>query len=334
MPESNATAPSDTIPDSLGDSLGPVLQDATNGRLGPIDWFKATWQRGGASTGYSVWNAPDGRSFDVMVKLPVGPIEYDWTVALGHVEEHGFEHDEHKDAPTPRVLAAGDTLAGYDLAWLVMERFPGHPLPVNLAKDEIMSLLRTTAEFHRLASECRPEIAPVRVRDWAEMLEHSREAARNAEILHHQRWNEAIKRTQKASARLSAEWLGREVNAWCHGDLHPGNAMIRKAENAQSRCVLIDLALVHPGNWVEDALYFERQYWGHDELLHKIKPASQLAKYRRELGLEVGEGYADFADTRRILMAANVPAYLNREGNPKYIEAALCLLERLLDRHH
>jgi hypothetical protein len=33
-------------------------------------------------------------------------------------------------------------------------------------------------------------------------------------------------------------------------------------------------------------------------------------------------------------MAANVPAYLNHEGNPKYVEASLDILERLLDRHH
>lgn len=334
MPESNATTPSDTIPDSLGASLGPVIQRATNGRLDPIDWFKATWQRGGASTGYSKWSGPDGKVFDVMVKVPVGPVERDWTHALGHVEEHGFEHDQYKDSPTPRVLAAGDTLGGYDLAWIVMERFPGHPLPVNLTKTEVLQLLQTAAQFQRLALERRPQIAPVRVRDWPQMLEHSREAAKTAEIPHHQRWNEAIKRTQKAVGRLSAQWLARPVSAWCHGDLHPGNAMLRKTDDGQSRCVLIDLALVHPGHWIEDALYLERQYWGHDELLHNVKPVAQLAKYRRELGLELGDGYADLADTRRILMAANVPAYLNQEGNPKYVEAALSMLERLLDRRH
>ncbi len=46
-------------------------------------------------------------------------------------------------------------------------------------------------------------------------------------------------------------------------------------------CVLVDLALVHPGHWVEDALYLERQYWGHSDLLKGVKPASELARLRQ-----------------------------------------------------
>jgi hypothetical protein len=92
----------------------------------------------------------------------------------------------------------------------------------------------------------------------------------------------------------------------------------------------VDLALVHPGNWVEDALYLERQYWGHSELLHGVKPLSTLAKFRRERGLPTDECYADLATVRRVLMAACAPALIEREGNPKYLHAALDLIERFL----
>jgi hypothetical protein len=92
----------------------------------------------------------------------------------------------------------------------------------------------------------------------------------------------------------------------------------------------VDLALVHPGHWLEDALYLERQYWGHTELLHGIKPVSLIAKYRRERGLPTDENYADLAVVRRVLMAACAPALVDREGNPKYLHAALEVIERFL----
>lgn len=63
-------------------------------------------------------------------------------------------------------------------------------------------------------------------------------------------------------------WESRPRDTWCHGDLHPGNAMRRDLGNGQrGRCVLLDLAFVHPGHWVEDAVYIERQFWARPSCL-------------------------------------------------------------------
>jgi aminoglycoside phosphotransferase (APT) family kinase protein len=120
---------------------------------------------------------------------------------------------------------------------------------------------------------------------------------------------------------------------WCHGDLHPGNAMRRRdTENGFGRpaCVLIDLALVHAGHWVEDAIYLERQLWAHPEGLFGIHPVSLLARYRRELGLPTSGDYGAVANLRRLLSAACAPVYLEHDGSPKYLHAALETIDRLL----
>ena len=103
-----------------------------------------------------------------------------------------------------------------------------------------------------------------------------------------------------------------------------------RTSGAQPVCVLIDLALVHPGHWVEDGVYLERQFWGHMDALHGVKPVSQLAKCRKKLGLSTEGEFQTLANVRRVLTAACVPVFLGREGNPAYVHAGLELLERLL----
>jgi len=145
-----------------------------------------------------------------------------------------------------------------------------------------------------------------------------------------QRWNEALKSVQRIIARLVDRWNARPINAWCHGDLHPGNAMRRGRASPGEGCVLIDLALVHPGHWVEDAVYLERLYWAKPELLCGAKPVSAIARHLREAGRIGPEDYSGLANIRRCLMAATVPLYLEHEGHPKYVHAALEVLERVL----
>ncbi len=95
-------------------------------------------------------------------------------------------------------------------------------------------------------------------------------------------------------------------------------------------CTLIDLALVHPGHWVEDAVYLERLYWGRSDLLEGVRPVPFLAQARRERGMSSPEDYTLLANIRRVLMAACVPNFLKHEGHPRYVSAALDVLERLL----
>lgn len=314
---------------ALGSSLGPVLLEECKGRLGPIEWFRSTWQRGGAATGYSMWREDDGREHPAVVKFPVSPLEHRWTTQLGG---GSAAHDDLR-LPTARVFASGHALGGYDLAWLVTERLEGHTLSAAWGKEALEDLLHAAAEMQARALAVAP-VTGVSTADfdWEQMVGRSREAARSSELPEAQRWNEALRRTQKALPALQARWEARGLNTWCHGDLHPGNAMRRTgAESTPTRgCVLIDLALVHPGHWVEDAVYLERQFWSHPEHLHGANPVSLLAKFRRELGLATNGDYGMVANLRRALKAACVPAQLDHEGSHRYAHAALEVLERVL----
>jgi len=306
----------------------PILHRATESRLGHIEWFRSQHQRGGAATGFSTWTLADGRETPVFVKFPVGPAEHRWTVALGACDPAHWDDRWSRASPTPRVLASGTQLGGYDLAWIIVERLEGPSLARGLDEAGATSLLRAAADFQAAAMKVAPLGPCPPSPDWERTLERSRELARAGGFAESQKWNEAIKKIQRALPILRRRWESRPINAWCHGDLHPGNVM-RRASEAESVCVLIDLALVHSGHWAEDALYLERQFWGREKQLG-IKPVSVLAKFRRERGLAAEDGYGDLAMVRRVLTAGCAPALLDREGNPRYLHAALDVIERCL----
>lgn len=335
---------------SLAHLLEPVLISACQSRLSNLQWFKSAWQAGGAATGFATF-AVDGRDpVEVVVKLPVGPAEFRWTTGLGGLSSAPTDGRTELSpgyacalGPTPRVYAAGTELGGYDLAWLVVERFTGPPLSAAISARSLEDLLTTAAEWYALAERLRPiEGASTPTKDWSALIDKARRIVPECGIEHDQRWNQALKQTQKLLPKLLAVWNARSINAWCHGDLHPGNAMRRPldpddltasaARSALDRggCVLIDLALVHPGHWIEDAVYLERLFWGRSERLEGVKPVSVLAQARRERGLPTSDDYTLLANVRRVLMAACVPCFLTHEGHPKYVRASLETLERLL----
>jgi aminoglycoside phosphotransferase (APT) family kinase protein len=317
----------------IAESLAPALIDSLEGKLGPIEWFRSIWQRGGAATGLSTWHeTAHADPIPVMVKLPVAPIEYGWTIDLGQPSPQNQE----AGAVTPRVIAHGNTIGGYDLAWLILERLPGKPLNNESNNAAFEALIHAAARFQQQAERVRPLAPATPPPDWEKQIGNARERLRHNAMPESQRWNEALKRVQKVLPRLIDCWQTRPINAWCHGDLHLGNAMrrARKAHDTPGDCVLIDLALVHPGHWAEDALYLERQFWGHEQALCGIKPVSALARARRELGLENGQDHSAIANTRRVLAAACVPLLLEREGNARYVHSALELIDRLLPQLH
>lgn len=321
-------------PDSLAANLEPALRRATGGRLSAVAWFRSRWQRGGGSTGLATF-ATDQGDAPVVVKLPVGPTERRWTTALGQPAAAGDDH-----APTPKVYASGDTINGYDLGWLVLERLPGSPLGADLDESAVRGLLRATAEWYRRAAAVAsplpagPPAGPAPAGpDYERLIGKARDAAKHGEFPDAQRWNQALKAVSRALPVLLRRWNSRPINCWCHGDLHPGNAMRRAAPPASREpapCVLIDFALVHPGHWVEDALYLERVHWGRPAALCGVNCVSTLAAFRRELGLPADGDYGALANTKRVLAAAAAPSLLGREGNPKYMAHALDLLGRLL----
>lgn len=298
-------------------------------------WFRATWQHGGAATGFATWRFGSGRRVDCVVKLPVGHTEYFWTKRLGLVSEREWDDPASMTLPTPRVLAAGFELGGYDLAWLVMERLAGPPLGAHPTRQGVWETFETAAEFHAAAITERsiePERAPD-TPDWGGLVERAREAVEVNDLPDADRWRGVLKDAAALAPGLRDRWMARDINAWCHHDLHGRNAMRRASGDPDhpGRCVLIDLAMVAPGHWVEDALYYERLHWGHPDLLCTIEPVEALARARAFNGLPVGDDYLALADLRRVLMAASAPAFLSTEADPKYLAAALECLETRLE---
>jgi hypothetical protein len=318
---------------SLAAALAPALAEACGGCLGPVQWFHSTWQRGGAATGFARWREGD-RDLEVFIKLPVGPVEFRWTTQLA--SPLPGENGDWSHLPTPKVLASGTELGGYDLGWLVIERLDGRTLNHGWSREHLDNLLRTVAIMQARAEAIAPVSGKPPGTDWEALIQRSRKLAHDSSLPEAQHWNEAVKRVQKHLPALIARWAARPIDSWCHGDVHPGNAMQRREVPGHEThpkacpCVLIDLALVHPGNWIEDAVYLERQFWGRPDHLFGVHPVSLLAKYRRELGLRTEGDYGALANLRRVLMASVAPCYFAEEGHPRYLHAALETLDRLL----
>ncbi len=336
----------------LGQSLGPALHEACGDKLGEIEWFTTPWQRSGAATGYTHWRLPDGSVIDAIAKVPVGYREFYWSTKLGETDPMQWLSFEAEHLPVPRVLAGGTELGGYDTAWVIVERVSGEPL-VDLVQGSsaaegrtaFIRLFDAAARFHRLAQEVREpgERDRPAAPNWARLLEKSAERAADNGIEDEGRWLDRIGRVGARLGTLLERWEARETLTWCHGDLHPGNVLQRRCRSCRMEDglpasvghmegVLIDLAMVHSGHWVEDALYLERLFWGREPLFRGIDPLSQLADARAAQGLENGTDAAELAEVRRVLMAATSPAFYGSEGDPVYLRSALTKLDAAAER--
>ncbi len=331
----------------LAAALEPALIHACDGGLADIQWFRSSWQSGGAATAKATFSLTDGRTAPVIVKLPVGPAEFQWTTGMEGLDAPDGPHCELQLGCTPRVFAAGTELGGYDLAWIVVERLAGHPLSHHFDAPSARELLTAAVNWYERAATLRP-IKPTDrppPKDWALLIDRARQSLEDNVIADEARWCEALRRTQRVLADLIQTWESRPLCTWCHGDLHPGNAM-RRASTTNTHaaaissdpptdhpgeCVLIDLALVHAGHWVEDAVYLERLCWAKPEILGGVQPVEFVADLLRARGSLGSEDYSRLAAVRRILMAATSPAYLAQDGNPRYLHAALERLETALD---
>lgn len=320
----------------LGSRLGKVLEQECGGRLGNIEWFKTTWQTSGATTGFGQWKLDDDRTVSVMVKLPVGHREKFWTARLNHPSAQAWDSRETLAKPTPRVLASGDELGGYDLAWLVMERFHDRPLVHHMTRPHVDLLLKAAAQFQANAICEHALTAPPDDPDWEKLLERARDQIEAGTVPEEETWSRLLDSLSEHLPRLGSIWHDRPIDTWCHGDLHPGNAFVRALPDCTSTtesdecCVLIDLAMVHAGCWVEDAVYLDRQRWGTSGALFGVRPVKSLATYRQELGLSMEGDWQTLANIRRVLMAGTSPAFLHQTGHPEYLAEACRVLSTLL----
>ena len=305
----------------LAATLAPVLAEACDGRLSSVMWFRTDWQRGGAATGTAQFSLPDGRSVDVVVKLPVVQRELLWMRRLQDSDADGF-------LVVPRLYASGQTLAGYDLSWFVIERFRVGPLGTHWHDDHIARLAEAAVEFYRAASVW-PVDEPPREETWDDLLKEAQESLKTNPLPRAKEWRAAVKTMRSRLGPVVERWESRDTGHWLHGDLHLANAMSRESLESGRVC-LIDLAEVRAGHWVEDAVYLERQLWARPQRLKGRSPVKAIAAARRRRSLPVDDDYPMLATIRRALLAATAPRFLRSEGDPRYLEACLDRLTKAL----
>ena len=317
---SSPPPPPDEVPiaalrghEPFGAMLEDALRDACGGRLSPINWFRTDWQRGGALTGYATFDADDGHRA-VVTKMPVPPGERRWLADLQPAGD-----------VAPRLFAHGETLGGYDIAWVVMERLPHGPLGPQWDGAEFDLLIDAAGRFYAAAAAIPLRGEPPR-RPWAELYEKARKNVHDHALPQEQRWKVALKKAHRKLRDWCKTFDDRPADHWCHGDLHLGNALTRDDPPA-GPALLIDYAQTHVGCWVDDALYFEHLFWARPQWLAGRKLCKALAHARRDRGLPVDPHWADHAAALRGLIAMSTPARLYDDGNPAHLHAALETLE-------
>lgn len=305
---------------TLASSLVPALEAAHRGRLHSFRWFRADWQRGGASTAHAVLDSDRGDpATRVIVKIPVGDAELRWTRRL---QSPGGE----RDCVAPRLFSSDDVLGGYDFAWIVIEDLPFGPLGAKWSPTTIPRMADAAARLYEATAQHAIDRCPMR-EDWHDTLQKAKEVVKTNSVPEPQRWKKALKTVHDHLDRMVEAWRARRFGEWIHGDLHPANAMTR-TDGDEAPVVLIDLAEMRPGHWIEDAVYFERLLWSRPDRLKEFKPVREIARARKDRGLPVDDDYQRLAAIRRILMAATAPRFIRTEGSPAHLTACLERLEQ------
>ncbi len=294
------------------------MLNACDGRLSAVRWFRTDWQRGGALTGYATYCDESDQEQPVVVKMPVGPGEQQWLRRISETSD-----------VVPRVWAWGQALGGYDLAWVVMEQLHHGPLSAAWAGKEFELLVEAVVRFYA-AAQAFPVDQPPKEKDWPQLLDKARQSVRRHNLSNGQRWSKALKKANRKLKAWQAAWDGRPTDQWCHGDLHLANAMTR-VPCPGGPAVLLDFALTHPGHWVEDAIYLEHLYWAQRDKLHGYNITKQIARQRKQMGLAVSKDWPQLANAYRALLAMATPATLHSDGNPRHLQAALEMLENIIE---
>ncbi|MEM7228950.1 MAG: aminoglycoside phosphotransferase family protein, partial [Planctomycetota bacterium] len=267
----------------LAEGLVPAVRSACEDRLGEITWFRTDWQRGGAATGESTFRTDHDTDVPVVIKYPVGEKELRWTRRL-----------QADDAPViPRLYASGTEIGGYDFAWLIIEHLPAGPLGMHWDDANVERVADAAARFHKATSAYPVDRVPVR-EDWSTLAKRGSEVLRQNDVPDKSLWKEAMKRFRKHLHTLADAWHEHEPDQWIHGDLHLANAMCRD-DRDDADVVLIDLAEVRAGHWIEDAVYLERQLWARPERLKATRPVKAIANARKHHGLTVDAEYTRLA---------------------------------------
>ena len=283
----------------------------------------------------------------MVVKLPVPPRERRWLVRLQddrlpgdlgrNDESFGFARQASGvGGVAPRLFAHGESVGGHDFVWVVMERLPFGPLDEKWAGREFDLMVHAAGRFYAATTKTPidPDWRP-RQRDWSAILDEGRKRVQTRGCAEPQRWKAALKRAAKQLDGWVSVWEARGAADWCHGDLHPGNALSRRAHDAafekeaspSNAAALIDFAEVRVGHWVEDAVYLEHLFWSNPHRLHSRKLVSMIARERKTRGLTAGEDWLELARVKRTLLAISTATKFH-EVSRAHAAAALAVLER------
>lgn len=323
QPMLSPTASNTISDDAFGAILHHGLLRLHDGRLRDLNWFRTDWQRGGALTGYAVYDNDAGEACDVVVKIPVPPQERDWLIRT-QPEAHEFGDI------APKLYAYGDSVGTFDFAWLIMEKLKHGPMDHHWNGAEFDMLVETICKFYAV-SKAHPVKAEAKEQDWEGLIERSRKKVKEQYPQHAQTWNQLMKRARKKMKKILRVWGERDLNHWRHGDVHLGNAMTREPAPA-GPALIFDFALARTGHWVEDAVYFEHLYWADPDRLGGRELVKMFAAGRKQYGLKVGAKYPLYADIRRVMLAATAPVSVMGAGNIRFIQAAMERLEALLPK--
>lgn len=231
-----------------------------------------TWHPAGTGTATSGQTGP----LPAILKLGAGEREVNWTTHLS----------QHAPDVIPTLYAAGLTLGGEPIPWLLMERCP-HPLDSAWRRTPwfhrpITTLLDAGVRFHRAARQIAPPVGPQDVWvNWFSDLVHRALASDPPPPGPVARVIERLPR--------DFEWvLSVSRVEFAHGDLHLANAVWRTTpDDTHARALLIDHAC-HPLPWAIESAYCRAVYWG-NWTEHPDYPTTThlMAALRTSYGLEV-----------------------------------------------
>ena len=194
--------------------------------------------------------------------------------------------------------------------------------------DNIISRIAHAAAAFTSAAREFPVDQNGRQEDWKELIQRAKQSIKLNSINSSSNWKKLYKYLSTKLDDVLDIWRARHTRQWLHGDVHLANSMCRSDKDDAPVC-LIDLAEIHAGHWVEDAIFLERQLWGHPSRLASSNPLKAMAYARKAIGLNVSEDYPELANIRRLLLAATAPAFMQSEGDPRYLAACLDQFQRM-----
>ena len=228
----------------------------------------------GALMVYGTWTADPGDSpeagIPAIAKVGTPRNEVEWMRDLFRVDP----------GLVPALYASGLTLGDEPLAWMVSERCP-YTLGWQWQGAGYGMLMEAGVRFYLASRQIRPRVGPSDVNS-TRYFQGIRTAL-TADV-------PPPVGAEALISRFDEDWawvLARCTVELCHGDLHPGNAVARRAPpHPEARALLIDFA---PGAlpWVYEPAYCSIVWWftptpnGEPTLVHA------MAAIRERYGLAV-----------------------------------------------